>query len=243
MLDLIRDRSRVSLLDNRYSIETPEGIDLTIPIAGPVVRILAYGIDLSIRLGIQIGLSLTLYYLGKVGIGVLLISFFFVEWFYSVLFEVLNSGMTPGKKSMGIMVTHDDSTPVTWSSSITRNLLRVVDFLPICYMTGIVSMVFSREFKRLGDLAAGTLVVYHRNPTEAPVLPSHSPCRSPIPLTLSEQRAILNFAERHTALSPDRSRELANILKDVIGRQGAEAVIKLYQIANGLLGRNETENI
>ncbi len=227
------------MIDSSYSIETPEGIDLTMPIAGPVVRILAYSLDACVRICIYIILGIGFQFLGKVGIGFTLITFFLIEWFYPVFFEVLNNGMTPGKKKMGIKVIHDDSTPVGWSASIIRNLLRAVDFLPLAYMTGVLSMVLNRQFKRLGDLTAGTLVVYCRHPLETPNLPEIEAVQSPLPLTLSEQRAIVNFAERHKTLSSDRSEELANILNKIIGEKGPQAVKKLYQIANGLLGGYE----
>lgn len=59
---------------------------------------------------------------------------------------------------------HDDGTPVGWTSSLTRNLLRFVDLLPFGYFLGALSCLANPAFKRLGDLAAGTLVVYQENP-------------------------------------------------------------------------------
>ena len=72
--------------------------------------------------------------------------------------------MTPGKKRQGIYVCHDDGTPISLSSSMTRNLLRVADFLPIGFGVGALTMMFTKRSQRIGDIVAGTLVVYqHQN--------------------------------------------------------------------------------
>ena len=68
--------------------------------------------------------------------------------------------MTPGKKSQGIYVCHDDGTPITLSASMIRNLLRVADFLPFMYLVGVFSVLFNRKSQRIGDMVAGTMVVY-----------------------------------------------------------------------------------
>lgn len=85
---------------------------------------------------------------------------FLLEWFYPIIFEVYRQGQTPGKKVMAIKVLQDNGIPVGWPTSLIRNLLRAVDFLPMMYGFGVVSMLIARNFRRLGDLAAGTLVVY-----------------------------------------------------------------------------------
>ena len=68
-------------------------------------------------------------------------------------------GQTPGKKVLGISVINDDLSPVTLGTSMVRNLLRTVDFLPLFYLAGLVCMLSNQRFQRLGDLAAGTLVI------------------------------------------------------------------------------------
>ena len=226
-----------SLLDTTYSIEAPEGIDLDLRPAGPLPRVLAYAIDLLIRGSIMLALSFVLGALGVLGVGILLIAYFVLEWFYPVVFEVLNNGMTPGKRSLRIRVVHDDGTPVDWSSSLVRNLLRAADFLPFGYCAGLVSMTVSREFKRLGDLAAGTVVVYNEisRPTPTPSELGSRPM--PAPLSSEEQRALVDFAERRTSLSSQRREELAAILSPITGKHGREGVEELEKIANGLIGR------
>ncbi|ARU89537.1 RDD family protein [Pseudomonas sp. M30-35] len=225
------------LLDTRYHVETPEGIDLSLRPAGLVPRALAYCIDLIIR-GIVLGLMyLLLSMLGKLGMGLGTILLFVVTWWYMVLFEVLNQGRSPGKQWLGLRVVHDDGTPVGWPASLTRNLLRFVDILPFGYTFGILSCLNSPTFKRLGDIAAGTLVVYREEKPLAPVLPEAEAVRAPFALSLKEQRAILNFAERASSLSKERRVELANIIAAPLQVPTEQAEQTINGIAHSLVGR------
>lgn len=226
------------MLDSIRKLETPENIDLDIRVAGPLVRGQAFLLDSFIRLLIQMLVSLLLIFWGNAGIGLLLIITFALEWFYPVLFEVLRHGQTPGKRVMQIAVVNDDNTPVGWSASIVRNFLRIVDFLPMNHVAGLVCMTLNRDFKRIGDLAAGTLVVYRTRPLPPPPLPDARPWLPAFALTIQEQRAILGFAERHDSLSPERQQELANHLAPLLQQQdtGADAVTQLLRLANGLRG-------
>ena len=134
--------------------------DLQAAVAGVVPRALAFTIDFFIRWVIFIIVLTISSVTGKAGIGLLLITFFILEWWYPVLFEVFRNGQTPGKKAFGIKVVKDDLTPISFGPSLTRNLLRTADFLPTFYVFGIISAVCTTKFQRLGDLAAGTLVIY-----------------------------------------------------------------------------------
>jgi uncharacterized RDD family membrane protein YckC len=80
-------------------------------------------------------------------------------WGYYIFFEMLWNGQSPGKRWVGLRVIRADGTPITLSESLIRNLARIVDFLPAAYGVGIVTMFIDRQSRRLGDLAAGTLVV------------------------------------------------------------------------------------
>jgi hypothetical protein len=153
-----------------------------------------------------------------------------------VLFEVLNQGCSPGKQWMGLRVVQDDGTPVGWSASLLRNLLRFVDMLPFGYFLGAISCLQHPTFKRLGDLAAGTLVIYREQSLTRPQLPDAQPVRPAFDLTLSEQRAILGFAERQDELSKARTLELASILAQPLQVDPPRAVAELNGIARGLLG-------
>jgi uncharacterized RDD family membrane protein YckC len=224
------------LLDTRYQVETPEGIDLILRPAGLVARALAFAIDLLIRGALLAVLFAVLALLGQFGMGLGTILLFLVTWWYMVLFEVLNQGRSPGKQLMGLRVIHDDGTPVGWSASLTRNLLRFVDMLPFAYTLGILSCLNHPAFKRLGDIAAGTLVVYRDNAPSVPKLPAAEPLRAPFSMDLSEQRALLGFAERAEALSSARRLELAGILAEPLQVPPEQAEQRINGIALGLLG-------
>ena len=223
-------------LDTRYQVETPEGIDLPLRPAGLMVRALAFTIDLTLR-GLILGsLFIVLAMLGKLGAGLGSLLIFGVSWWYMVLFEVLNQGRSPGKQWMGLRVVQDDGTPIGWSASLLRNLLRFVDLLPFGYFLGAISCLQHPGFKRLGDIAAGTLVIYREQPLSRPQLPPAEPRRPAFPLTLTEQRAIIGFAERQSELSAARVNELASILAQPLQIRPPQAVAELNGIARGLLG-------
>ncbi|EJM79756.1 RDD family protein [Pseudomonas sp. GM60] len=223
-------------LDTRYQVETPEGIDLPLRPAGLMVRALAFSIDLGLR-GLILGLLfIVLAFLGKLGAGLGSILLFAVSWWYMVLFEVLNQGRSPGKQWMGLRVVQDDGTPIGWSASLLRNLLRFVDLLPFGYFLGAISCLQHPSFKRLGDVAAGTLVIYREQPLTRPQVPDAEPRRPAFAMTLTEQRAILGFAERQGELSEARVNELASILAQPLNVPAPRAVAELNGIARGLLG-------
>ncbi|QEY61566.1 RDD family protein [Metapseudomonas lalkuanensis] len=228
--------SQAQPLDTRYQVETPEGIDLVLRPAGLLPRALAYAIDLAIRGAIMLVLFIALALLGQLGMGLGLILMFLLNWWYMVLFEVLNQGRSPGKQMMGLRVVHDDGTPVGWSSSLVRNLLRFVDLLPFAYTLGALSCLLHPTFKRLGDIAAGSLVVYSDEKSQRPTLPDAEPERAPFPLTLADQRALLSFAERQASLSPARRAELAGILAEPLSVPAEQAQARINGIARGLLG-------
>lgn len=226
------------MIDTIFRLETPEAIDLSISPAGPVARGLALAIDSAIRFGALALVGLSLSSLGEFGGGIFLVFFFLTEWFYPVLFEVLFQGQTPGKLSLGLRVVNSDGTPIGWSASIIRNLLRVADLLPFFYVAGIVSILSSDKMQRLGDLAAGTLVVNVRRAKLALVLPQQAGATAArIALRADEQRAILSFAERSGELSQARARELAMLLQPLTGAAPEAAANELFKLANGLAGR------
>jgi uncharacterized RDD family membrane protein YckC len=223
-------------LDTILNHQTPEGVELSLSLAGPIVRGVAWLMDFGIRIVCYIILAILLKWLGRVGGGLMLIGLFVIEWFYPVIFEVRN-GMTPGKKVMGIKVVHEDGTPVSWTASLLRNLIRPIDLLPICNIAGFITMLLNSRFKRLGDLAAGTIVVYVKDETKVFHIPEYPSRPTPVPLKLAEQRLILDFCERASNLSEERRRELALLLRDLTGRKDPEN--KLLAFGNWFLrGRN-----
>jgi uncharacterized RDD family membrane protein YckC len=227
------------MLDTTRRVATPEGIELTLRLAGPVPRALAWAVDLALRFGIVMVIMLVASQLGRAGWGVVLLAWFFVEWLLPAWFEAAWGGQTPGKRMFRIAVLNDDGTPLRWPGALTRNLLRAVDFLPFLYGIGLAAMLLNRDFKRLGDLAAGTVVVYLGEKAEhAREIPKAAPVPPPFALTLDEQRAVLELAERSTSLTQERVEELAELPAPLVGRlQKGQAAARLIGMANYLAGR------
>lgn len=225
------------LTDTVRRHETPEGTRLELRLAGPVVRACAWSIDMLIR-AILYGLVSGIFaFFGGVGTSVMLIMFFLIEWFYPVVFELYN-GASPGKKAMGLVVMQDNGTPVTFSSSLIRNLLRAADFLPFLYAAGLLSMLMNRNFQRLGDLAAGTLVVYRETDQARVKLAAAEVRRPPVDLSVDEQWELIRFAERCPQLSQERQIELATSLYPITGKQGSAAVTEILGYAAWLTRGN-----
>ena len=235
---------QMDLLDTLRASETPEGIALELRVAGPVIRILAWLLDSLIKYAFLIVFMLGLTYFGQTGWGLWLIAFFVLEWFYPVWFEVYWAGATPGKRIAGLKVVMDSGAPVDFGTSLIRNLLRAADFLPVMYGFGLVSMLFSTDSKRLGDLAAGTVVIYDNQQLNQPMTLQPGPVLQPNQiLSLNEQRLLLNFAERSPRLNPERQAELANVLKPLTNSDGEQAVAHLLANARWLAGgQNATGN-
>lgn len=225
------------MLDTYRPVETPEGVEIGLRVAGPVPRLFAAAIDAVIRAVVYVVLAIPAGLLGNGGVGLMLVGMFLTEWFYPVLFEVLRGGATPGKRQMGLLVLHRDGTPVGWTASIVRNLVRFADFLPIAYGFGLAAMLIDRDFRRLGDLAAGTVVVHQDTEVIGARVPAGPPLRPPASLDFDEQRAVLDFAARLGTWSEARSAELAGLAAPLTGATGIEGVRRLLGIANWLLGR------
>jgi uncharacterized RDD family membrane protein YckC len=229
--------SVLPLLDTTRSVPTPEGIELTLRLAGPVPRAVAWLTDLLLRLGVLLAAGWVLGMLGAFGWGTMLIIAFLLEWLAMAAFEVWADGATPGKRALGLMVLHDDGTPVGWPAALVRNLLRAVDFLPAAYGLGLAAMLINRDFKRLGDIAAGTVVVYREPGARAGSIPAATPVPAARPLSLEEQRAVLDFAERSPLLTAERAQEIAALTTELTGNAPGRERERLLEIASHLSGR------
>ena len=227
------------MLDTTRRVATPEGIELTLRLAGPVPRALAWSVDLALRAAIVLVVLTPASQLGRAGWGIVLLAAFFVEWLLPAWFEAQMRGQTPGKRLFGIAVLNDDGTPLRWPGALTRNLLRAVDFLPLMYGFGLVCMLLNRDFKRLGDLAAGTVVVYQSAAVDSSrKIPQAPPVAPPVDLDLDEQRAVLELAERSAGLTRERVEELSALPKPLVGGlDGERAAARLIGMANYLAGR------
>ncbi|GAA0407540.1 RDD family protein [Cocleimonas flava] len=223
-------------LDTLYQVNTPEGISLRLSPAGPVVRMLAWTIDILIRLGINAVFFTALAFFGKTGLGIALILSFLLEWFYPVYFELYKKGQTPGKKMFNLYVSMEDASPISPGASIIRNLLRFVDFLPFLYGFGFISMLLTKRFQRLGDLVAGT-VVLHKSLNYPTIEEDKTKAISPpVALNLNEQQALIRFQQRIPYLTAERAEELAQIATPLLLKNSNENSIENKQASSRLLG-------
>ncbi len=226
-------------LDTSLHLETPEGTAVELHPAGIVTRGVAFLVDELIRWGVVAVTNIVAGLAGNFGMGFFLVVLFLTYWLYGVAFEVLNNGVTPGKRSQGLRVVHDNGTPIRLPASMVRNLVLAVDLLPMAYAGAIVSMLITARFQRLGDLAAGTLVVH-----DVPELqlggatPADTLSRAaPFPLAVEEQAAFVGYLERASSLTDARAVELAAILAPALDCQPAEARVQVERIGMGLKGQ------
>lgn len=224
------------------STETPEGILLELRPAGISARCCAFLIDGVIRLAAIYAVGMATAFMGGFGVAFWMIFIFGMEWFYPVVFELRTAAATPGKRVFGLRVVMDNGLPVTAAASVTRNLLRAADFLPFGYGFALVSMLLRRDCKRLGDIAAATLVVHQRE-TERNTrirLSSVEPVVPAIPLSLEDQAALIALAARAPSLTSERVDELAALAAVVsgdAGRSGPAVTRRVLGVAHWALGR------
>ena len=225
-------------LDTVVSAETPEGIVIELRPAGLAARFCAYAIDILIRmvvLSVVAGLTEPLHGLG---VALLLILIFAFEWLYPVLFELSTWAATPGKRALGLKTVMDNGLPITPAASFIRNLLRVADFLPLAHGFAIASMLLRRDFKRLGDIAAATLVVYQPSPAAKVSLRNVESLAPVLQLTPRDQAALIALAVRAGGITPARLDELAAIAAPVAGDTGSGPATtrRVLGVARWLLG-------
>ncbi|RPI59942.1 MAG: RDD family protein [Lysobacterales bacterium] len=228
------------VLDTVVAAETPEGILLELRPAGLSARFYAFLLDWLIRLMIVYAAAIAAAFMGGFGTAFLLILYFLLEWFYPVAFELGRSGATPGKTVLGLKVVMDNGLPVTPAASFTRNLLRVADFLPFLFGAAIVSMLLRPDSKRLGDLAAATVVVHQPQRPPKLKLDDVVPVTPALPLAPSDQAAIVALAARAPTLTAERLDELAAIAAAVsgdAGQAGPRVTRRILGVAQWAMGK------
>jgi uncharacterized RDD family membrane protein YckC len=159
----VRSERRREPLDCIIRLVTPERIVIAHPLAGPSRRFMAYLIDqvlLVVLLILALLLSLFVTMGSQSALGPFLLAYFVLTWGYGAFCEGLFNGQTVGKRALGIRVVSERGVPISGAQAVLRNLVGSVDGLvPFFYQTALASMVLSPKFQRLGDLAAGTMVV------------------------------------------------------------------------------------
>ncbi len=227
-------------IDTVVSAETPEGIVLELRPAGLPVRFCALAVDWAIRIAVLYAALFLTLLVGAPGTAFWLILLFAMEWLYPVWFELTPSGATPGKRVFGLRVVMDSGLPVTPGAAFARNLLRAADFLPFGFGLAIVSMLTRADSKRLGDLAAGTLVVYAPRAAVTIELHDVDPLAPVRPLSPRDQAAVMALAARAPRLTIERVDELAALAATVSGddgRAGPAVTRRVLGVAQWLLGR------
>jgi uncharacterized RDD family membrane protein YckC len=151
---------------NRYNtlhITTPEGISFSLLLAGPIARFLAWIIDFAcigvMMVAVNIGLQFTAIVSADFASGAAIVSYFLLSIGYGILCEWRYKGQTLGKRLLSMRVMDVQGLRLQFSQIVIRNLLRFIDNLPVCYLVGGLSCLFSPRLQRLGDVAANTIVI------------------------------------------------------------------------------------
>jgi uncharacterized RDD family membrane protein YckC len=234
----------VKSLDSSLSVQTPEGVEFALYPAGFLVRACAWAIDSLITwCALIVAMVLYLYFSGLAGRWVFLLGAFVINWFYHVIFELAFHGQSAGKRLMGIRVVRSDGSPVSPGASFIRNLLRFADVFMFLNLAALLCISLSQGFRRIGDWAGDTLVVYSfgREALRGSLswLSGVEFVCSPRPLSWEEKQAILMFARRYPLLGPARADEIARdyvrALRGEASFEGSESAW-LLGIARGLSG-------
>ncbi|MGO8749685.1 MAG: RDD family protein [Thermoguttaceae bacterium] len=222
---------------DRYTLETPENVEVEFELAGLGSRFCAMLID-SLLIALTALLLVVLLMVagmayspilagdgivaGRLGRWLAAVFWIIVAALlfdgYFIFFELVMRGQTPGKRSMKVRVLRDDGTPVTINEVFVRNILRLVDFLPAAYAVGAIVMFCNPLWKRLGDIAAGTIVVkegrldYRARADEKYALCPQAVGPANSELTPEERRLITGFLQRRAELLPTARNALAERL-------------------------------
>jgi uncharacterized RDD family membrane protein YckC len=223
-------------MDRTLGVRTPESIQFSYELAGVGSRFLAVTIDLLVQVGIVIlfawGLALATNHAAKVafakghvsssvassvGVAIVVATLFLIFFGYFIFFEAFWNGQTPGKKALGIRVVRDGGYPLDWAASLVRNLIRVGEMIAGFYAISAVVAVLSPQNKRLGDLAAGTVVV-RDSKMESPqalLRDMAAPVYAATAYVSGEERALIRrFLERRGDLVAERRIALAHRLAE-----------------------------
>jgi uncharacterized RDD family membrane protein YckC len=164
-------------VDEQLSVESVTGVDLTLSIAGPGTRSYAFVIDWHIRALVAAAWLLVAYYLFDIALTVKSAAGFLsilpaaiIYFLYHPILEVALRGRTPGKRMAGVRIVSRDGSPPGTSALLMRNIFRLIDSLPAAYMLGLITCFVTANRVRIGDMAAGTLLVLDNAAAEKSLL-------------------------------------------------------------------------
>lgn len=219
-------------IDTSIEIVTPENIAFQYRLAGPFRRVLAYVIDVAIQVSVVVGATIAMVTafgpMNAVGIGAGLVLWFLMSWFYGGVFEAFWNGQTPGKRLMHVRVLTIDGRPINGLQAVLRNVLRALDMQPFIFcQVGLISAATNDRFQRLGDLAAGTMVVAEErqwfqglvrvDDRQMQVLAGRIPPGFQADRSLG--RALAAYVQKRNTFSVPRRLELASHLADPLCSQ------------------------
>lgn len=212
-------------LDDRLTLGSAEGIDLDLSLAGIGSRAVAYMVDLLLQFLALLAVSAVGPAFGDLGVAFYAVASFVILLGYPIVAEAFASGRTVGKALVRIAVVAADGTPITFLAAVIRNVVRLVDALPGSYFVGLAAVLVTQRNQRIGDLAAGTLVIHRgqaradRNRTgfEAgltiePVLSPEAAGWDVSAVTAEEVAAARSFLIRRGDLDPAHRANLAQTL-------------------------------
>ena len=235
-------------IDTCVEIVTPESIAFHYRVAGPFRRLPAFLMDVALRVAIfltaifSLLLTIGVAGFGDIMGGIILLAWFLLEWFYGAAFETYWNGQTPGKRLMGIRVLTVDGQPIHGVQALLRNVLRSVDLAPLAPLTmsgevdemplyviptcllGAAACLASDRFQRLGDMAAGTMVVVEEPQERVGVTKVAEPevvrlaAELPANLVVSRglSRALANYVGRRRTIVGPRRLEIAAPLAEAL---------------------------
>jgi uncharacterized RDD family membrane protein YckC len=231
-------------MTRQVTIVTPENAEITYELAGLGSRMVACLLDTLIQLGLALVVIIPMLIAGALGMvyggivsqmsgwveAIAVMGVFLLIWGYYLGYEAARNGQTPGKRVLRVRVVRDNGQPIDFSCAAVRNLMRYIDFLPAGYSVGIISILFSPTYRRLGDYAAGTMVVRERLDAPQPIRPE-SAAAEPAPfdgdlsgLTRDDHEAVKRFVERRRELASEVQADLARrMASPIMEKMGIEA--------------------
>lgn len=213
------------MTERRRTIVTPEAVALSVDAAGLGSRMIALLIDTLIQGALALVVTVVAASIGLYRTPVVVVfslMLFVLVWGYFPLWETFWRGRTPGKRAQHLRVVMVDGQPATAGPIFLRNLVRVADFLPGGYGVGAIAILLSRNSRRLGDLAAGTMVVRERAAPEPAPLAAATPTAVALDTAGLRQRdyvVVRDFLQRRSSLDSAARGALARTLADALRRR------------------------